>query len=1250
VTFRSFARGAAASVTPRRYGLRIVCKLVATGCVIVGCGSLAGAATWSNLNATTTSAANTFSAASSWGPSAPTAVTTTPRDGTVALSWTAPSSTGGSAITGYTATAAPSGQTCTTTGATSCTITGLTDGSTQSITVTATNSYGTGSASTAVSATAYPSGLFTSGNGLSLWLDGADASTLFSGSNCTGSVSGGGSVGCWKDKSSVGENFTQTTSASQPALGSLNGLGAINFTSVGQVLTSINSSDSYQTVFLVVQPQATASQWETFFGQAASDFSIRAVTSGATQFSSPNGNDWAYNTGTPPLDWTNGLQAAAPSLGATSIITDQAVGPQSFSTSVSTSFAANGYTRGMLGDVGEVIAFSGTLTTAQRRTVEDYLARKWGTTITPDPPGTPIVTAGASSASVSWAAPAYDGGSSVTGYTVTASPGTQSCTTSGATSCTVTGLTNGTSYTFAVTAANTVGAGSSSPSSAAVTPTGLPGAPTTLTDTATTTALAVSWSAPSNNGGAAITSYTASVTPGGASCTSATTSCTIRALNASTTYAVTVTASNSVGTGPASSPLNATTATPPGAPTGVAATAGDGQVAVSWTAPSASGSSSISGYTATASPSGQTCATTTATSCTITGLSDGATQTITVTASNSYGTGQASNAVNATPYPAALFTSGNGLSLWLDGADASTFSGSGCSGAVSSGGSVGCWKDKSGKGENFTQATSGSRPVLSTLNGLGAINFTSASQVLNSINSTDTYQTVFLVAQPQTTPSGYDYMFGQAGSDFNIRETTNGNSFSAGNTQDWATGTGSPPLDWTNGRQATDLTFGQTTVITDQSSSPHSFATSVSSSFAAQGYTRGMLGDVGEVIAFSGTLTTAQRRTVEDYLARKWATTITPDPPGAPTVSAGTATSASVAWAAPAYDGGSAVTGYTVTASPGGQTCTTSGAISCTVTGLTNGTSYTFAVTATNSVGTGSSSPSSPGADWVAPTASASAIGRSGAYFTGFIKQGASYYVYANVTDSGIPTSGIASVTADVHTITSGSTAVALTAGTYSAGGTAYNYRSAALTAATSLAAGSDAYTVTSTDNAGNSGTQNYTTTIDNTAPTAVDVQSTNVSGGTVGHVEQGDTLKLTYSGAIDPYSILAGWTGATTNVQIALVDGGGTASDLIYVYTTASSPTQIPVGIITLNTSGNVTTGGGNYIVYGATGTGTPSTMTLNGSVITLVFGLGNAQSATSTTAAAMSWAPSTTATDIAGNANTATAATQSGTVHVNF
>lgn len=85
-------------------------------------------------------------------------------------------------------------------------------------------------------------------------------------------------------------------------------------------------------------------------------------------------------------------------------------------------------------------------------------------------------------------------------------------------------------------------------------------------------------------------------------------------------------------------------------------------------------------------------------------------------------------------------------------------------------------------------------------------------------------------------------------------------------------------------------------------------------------------------------------------------TTKIAEPPGAPADVSATAgdRQVTVDWTAPADDGGSAITSYTVTSSPGGKTVTVGGAKrTATVTGLTNGTTYTFTVTATNSVGTG---------------------------------------------------------------------------------------------------------------------------------------------------------------------------------------------------------------------------------------------------------------------------------------------------------
>ena len=82
--------------------------------------------------------------------------------------------------------------------------------------------------------------------------------------------------------------------------------------------------------------------------------------------------------------------------------------------------------------------------------------------------------------------------------------------------------------------------------------------------------------------------------------------------------------------------------------------------------------------------------------------------------------------------------------------------------------------------------------------------------------------------------------------------------------------------------------------------------------------------------------------------------------------------SAEVSWVAP-DDGGDTISGYTVTASPGGATATVPGvAREATVTGLTNGTTYRFTVTAKNSAGTG---PRSAVSNAVTPTAISPATG-----------------------------------------------------------------------------------------------------------------------------------------------------------------------------------------------------------------------------------------------------------------------------------
>jgi hypothetical protein len=123
-------------------------------------------------------------------------------------------------------------------------------------------------------------------------------------------------------------------------------------------------------------------------------------------------------------------------------------------------------------------------------------------------PGAPtgvLAIAGNTSATVSWNAPANNGGSPITGYTVLSSPGGISAPALG-TSATVIGLTAGVAYTFTVTASNIAGTSAPSTPSASVVPFGPPGAMTVPTASASASQVTVAWTAPFNNG-AAIDSY-----------------------------------------------------------------------------------------------------------------------------------------------------------------------------------------------------------------------------------------------------------------------------------------------------------------------------------------------------------------------------------------------------------------------------------------------------------------------------------------------------------------------------------------------------------------------------------------------------------------------------------------------------------------------------------------------------------------------------------------------------------------------
>ena len=274
--------------------------------------------------------------------------------------------------------------------------------------------------------------------------------------------------------------------------------------------------------------------------------------------------------------------------------------------------------------------------------------------------------------------------------------------------------------------------------------------------------------------------------------------------------------------------------------------------------------------------------------------------------------------------------------------------------------------------------------------------------------------------------------------------------------------------------------------------------------------------------------------------------------------------------------------------------------------------------------------------DWSPPAVTATGIQKAGTnpgYSAGYVRPGGQYYVYARVTaDTGSPASGILTpggITANLAGLTTGQPSAALTSGSYTSQSASYNYRVGPFTV--SAAAGSQPYTVSARDVAGNSvTTPTQSVVVDGTAPTGADAQGVAV-GGTPGKAETGDKLVLSFSEPIDPSSVILGWDGSSRNVAVRIVNGS--KADTIEVWN--GSSTIAPLGTITLP--------GKDYVKSSVDFTASP--MALSGSTLTVTLGTtSGASNVTTGSSGPIGWVPTSSLYDRAGNALSSSTVTGSG------
>jgi putative cell wall-binding protein len=536
----------------------------------------------------------------------------------------------------------------------------------------------------------------------------------------------------------------------------------------------------------------------------------------------------------------------------------------------------------------------------------------------PQVPRSVAATPGNAQLTVTWTAPASDGGTPVRGYTVTTTPGGNTLEVGpNVRSATVTGLANGTSYTVAVRAVNSVG--SSPTGSAQATPRTVPGKPASATASPGNAQATVSWTAPASDGGSPVTGYTVTANPGGktvAASASARTA-TITGLTNGAAYTFTVTATNAAGTGPGVTTNQVTPqapATAPSVPLNVTASAGAGHATAIWAAPASDGGTPVTGYTVTASPGGKSLTVGgSARSATITGLTNGTTYTLSVVAKNAVGTSPSGVSNPVTPRSVVTVPDAPRSVTASPGNAQATVS---WTAPASDGGTpvTGYTVTASPGGKSVTVGGSARSATITGLT--NGASYTFAVKAVNAAGSSPAATSTPVT--PRTVPSAPTTVAGAPG---NARATV---TWSAPASNGGAAITGYRVTANPGGKVVQADAASRSAVVTGLTNGTKYTFTVAAVNAAGTGAT-----------ASTGPVTP---RTV----------------PGAPTSLAFTPGDGKVtiSWAVPSSDGGSPITGYTVTTTPGGSTVTAAAsARSVTVTGLSNGTSYTFAVKAVNAAG-----------------------------------------------------------------------------------------------------------------------------------------------------------------------------------------------------------------------------------------------------------------------------------------------------------